>query len=644
MNSSCRPRRPAFRGATGRDGRRDVSVMCGPPLLLLFVIVLFGGAGANAQDVALKATAPVPISPRDGTRFDGVPGVVMLVVEHATGTFVPAIFDYRFEVYDRARLLDSFLTPSEAAGATCLFAGQLVENTTYRWRVRAEIDGVAGPWSESWTFVTGSLPRGGTLGFTDVTVAAGFTGPPAFPLGGHGTAFADATGDGRPDLYITMNFAEPVADLFFVNHGGGRFMEAGAARGIADFDAGSHGAAWGDLDNDGDFDLFNGTTGGGASNDVFRNDGRGVFRDVTPLSIRSRREATRGVALFDMDRDGDLDIFAVAGWLGSGDPARERNELYRNDGRLRFSPITSGAAYTAPAGQGVTDADFDGDGDVDLIAGNRDGDLVVLRNGGRGNFTLVDPDAIGIMHRAYSGVTMADVDSDGDLDMLLVGLDRSGETVGHLYRNSGSGTFSHVSDFSDIDGYMGGFADLDNDSDLDLVFAGDDRVYLNDGGGRFSPGPLVPVEGISDPRAISFADMDADGDVDFAVGAKRSRNWLIRNDFNRGNWLKIQLRSRQGAVGAFGAKVAVYDSAVAGRSPIATRESRSANGYLGQDDPVLHVGLGARTCVDVMVTFLDGATRVLSGVSSNQTVTIDGSAGGNAPVFVERARGGCRRR
>ncbi len=103
-----------------------MSVTSGSPLPLLFVIVLFGGAGANAQDVALKATAPVPISPRDGTRFDGVPDVVRLVVEHATGTFVSAIFDYRFEVYDRARLLDSFLTPSEAAGATCLFAGQLV--------------------------------------------------------------------------------------------------------------------------------------------------------------------------------------------------------------------------------------------------------------------------------------------------------------------------------------------------------------------------------------------------------------------------------------------------------------------------------------------------------------------------------------
>ena len=454
-------------------------------------------------------------------------------------------------------------------------------------------------------------------------------------------AFADATGDDRPDLYVTLNFSGPVADQFFVNRGAG-FLEAGAARGIADFDEGSHGAAWGDLDNDGDFDLVNGTTGFGAPNDVFRNDGGGTFTDVTPPAIRSRREGTRGVALFDMDRDGDLDIFAVSGWLGSGDPANERNELYRNDGGLNFSPIANGAAYTAPAGQGVTDADFDGDGDVDLVAGNRDGDLVVLRNGGRGDFTLLEPGSIGILHRAYSGVTMADIDSDGDLDMLLVGLDRSGETVGHLYRNLGAGMFGHVFDFRDIDGFMGGFADLDNDRDLDLVFAGDDLVYLNDGSGWFSPGPPVPVDGISDPRAISFADVDADGDIDFAVSAKHSRNWLIRNDFDRGNWIKVRLRSRQGAAGAFGAKVAVYDSVATGQSPLATRESRSANGYLGQDDPVLHVGLGTSTCVDVMATFLDGTTRILSRVRSNQTVTIDGATGGNAPVFVQRHHGGCR--
>ncbi len=608
-------------------------------LVILLGALLATTAEVGAQETVLKATAPMPAAPRDGARFGNVPPFVTLIAEPASGVFVPAVFDYRFEVYAAGALVDSAVVPQKDSGVSYRFPGPMTGETVYAWRVRAELGGAAGPWSEAWTFETGS-PTGPRLGFTDVTRSSGLTGPPPIPLGGHGAAFADATGDGRPDLYITVNFDDPVADQFFVNQGRGTFLEAGVSRGLADFDGGSHGAAWGDLDNDGDFDLFNGTTGGsaGASNDIYRNDGRGRFRDATPSAMRDRREPTRGVALFDMDRDGDLDAFAVSGWLGSGDPPGERNELYRNDGDMRFSPVDDAAAVAAPAGQGVTDTDFDGDGDIDLIAANRDGDLVVLRNGGNG-FTLVDPGAIGITHRAYGGVTTADIDNDGDLDLLIVGLDAGGETIGHLYRNLGGGTFSYLRSFMDIDGYMGAFADLDHDSDVDLVFAGDDVAYLNDGSGVFSPGPPVPATGIDDPRAIALADIDADGDLDFAVGVKRSRNWLVRNDLEveYTNWLRIRLRSGQGQAGAFGAKVAVYPASRRERL-LAFRESRSASGYLGQDDPVVHVGLGSHPVVDIVVTFVDGAMHVLSGVPSNQTVMIDGSAGGGAPVFVGRYR------
>ncbi len=617
----------------------DVTTVRPTTLAILFATLLATAPGVDAQETELKATAPIPAAPLNGIRFGNVPASVMLIAEPAMGIFAPAIFDYRFEVYVRGALVASTSVPQSGDRASFRFASPMTEETVYAWRVRAEFDGAAGPWSEAWTFQTGVFSPA-QFGLTDITGSSGLAGPPPVPLGGHGAAFADATGDGRPDLYITMNFTDPVADQFFVNQGGGRFMEAGASRGIADFDAGSHGAAWGDLDNDGDFDLFNGSTGGaaGAPNHVYRNDGGGRFRDVTPSAMRVRREPTRGVVLFDMDRDGDLDAFAVSGWRGSGDPPGERNELYRNDGGMRFSAVANGAAVSAPAGQGVTDTDFDGDGDIDLLAANRDGDLVILRNGGNG-FTLVSPSTLGISHRAYGGVTVADIDNDGDLDMLLVGLDAAGETVGHLYRNEGAGVFGYRQRFLDIDGYMGAFGDLDHDGDLDLVFAGDDVTYLNDGAGRFSMGPRVPVSGIDDPRAIALADIDGDGDLDFAVGVKRSRNRLIRNDLevDLTNWLKIRLRSGQGQAGAFGARVAVYPASGGGR-PIAVRESRSANGYLGQNDPVLHVGLGRHAVVNVMTTFPDGTTRVLSGVPSNQTVTIDGAAGGNALMFVERHR------
>ena len=437
--------------------------------------------------------------------------------------------------------------------------------------------------------------------------------------------FADVDNDRRVDLYVTMIFNNPMPDLFFHNLGGNRFASEATLRGIADFDGGSHGACFADLDNDGDYDLFNGTTFDNprfpSFNNVFRNDGAGRFADVTKAAgIPSDRNwPTRGVLTFDLDRDGDLDLFCVTNYQGTKDPPNELNEVYRNDGGFRFTSIDSGALLKAPCGQGAIDTDFDGDGDIDVIAANRTGPVNILRNDGTGRFTLVPPRSLEIRHRAGDGITTADVDNDGDLDLLLAGND-----VGHLYMNRGDGTFGFRQSFGNTDGYMGGFADLDNDGDVDLVFAGDDVVYLNDGTGQFSRGPTVPVKGIRDPRGMAFADIDNDGDVDFAVACKRSRNWLIRNNSSGGNWLKVRLISPQGQAGAFGAKTRIYVAGRLVKPMLGLRESRSNNGYLGQDDPVLHFGLGQQTHVDVVVTFLDGHTVIRTQVAAKQTITIRG--------------------
>jgi hypothetical protein len=324
-----------------------------------------------------------------------------------------------------------------------------------------------------------------------------------------------------------------------------------------------------------------------------------------------------------MDGDGDLDLFCVTNAYGSDDPPDERNEIYLNNGNMTFTAVNVGTLSTAPCGQGAADTDYDGDGDVDVIAANRTGEVNILRNDGSGNFTLIPPASIGIKHRAGDGITTADVDNDGDLDMLLTSAD-----VGHLYINRGNGTFEFKRTFADTDGYMGRFGDLDLDGDLDLIFAGDDVCYLNDGRGNFGPGPQIPVSGINDPRGIAFADINNDGDVDFAVGCKRSRNWLVRNNLNSGNWLKVRLISPQGQAGAFGAKTRVYRSGQQGGKLLGFRESRSNNGYLGQDDPTLHFGLGDCRSVDVVVTFLCGTRVARKAVSANQTTTIDASREG----------------
>ncbi len=513
----------------------------------------------------------------------------------------------------------SVLDPALVRAHSVPLAG-LQKNTLYHYRVLSRDASGNLATSADQTFTTAAA----TLSFTDITLAAGTAGPQgAAETGGHAAIFADVDSDNRPDLYITMyNVVEsPTADLFFRNTGGNLFTAEAELRGLADYDGGSHGALFADLDNDGHFDLYNGTTLGTPGipgiNILYRNNGNGFFTEVSAATGMPLREwQTRAVVAFDMENDGDLDLFAVTDYLGSDDAPEDRNEVYRNDGGLHFTAIDSGALFTARAGQGAMATDFDGDGDLDIFAANRTGPLNVLRNDGQGSFTLVPPGTLGLSHGAGDGITSADVDNDGKVDLLL-----TSDNSGHLYLNNGNATFRFQQSFSNTDGYMGGFADLDNDGDLDLVFAGDDLCYLNDGHGLFVAGPAIPVSGINDPRAIGFADIDGDGDLDFAVGCKRSRNWLVRNDHNDGNWLKVRLISPQGVAGAFGATVRL---AAAGDSFRALREAHGSAGYLGQDDPVLHFGLGTRDSVDLTVTFLDGTIVTASRVAANQTIVIDG--------------------
>jgi hypothetical protein len=136
----------------------------------------------------------------------------------------------------------------------------------------------------------------------------------------------------------------------------------------------------------------------------------------------------------------------------------------------------------------------------------------------------------------------------------------------------------------------------------------------------------VPITGSKDPRGVAFADLDNDGDMDFALGDKRvNRNYILRNDLRGGgHWLKIRLISPQGQAGAFGAKTFVHPAGQAGGVLLGMRESQSNSGYLGQNDPVLHFGLGPCSDVDVTVRFLDGTTVTRSRVAANQTLVISG--------------------
>jgi hypothetical protein len=388
--------------------------------------------------------------------------------------------------------------------------------------------------SDSYTaFTPPARPTG--LFFADISDLLNRTNPDD-DLGGHAVAFAEVNDDNFDD-YILARAVEGLArrEFYYLNFNGNQFRDRATVVGLrdGDDDDGSYGATWADLDNDGDYDLVNASTfaegnptpGNPAPNNVYQNDGTGVFVDVTDPDIAATLIESRGVVAFDMDADGDLDLYSIA---GPDEPGVK--EAYRNDGGFAFTPHAGGdlTSATVPTVWGVTDTDYDGDGDIDILTGNRgtaagfDDQFAILQNDGSGTFSRILPsdigiaDAVGNTEIAQSGVTTADYDNDGDLDMLLLS-----PGTANLWRNDG-GAYTHVQTFFGTEGYSGAFADLDNDGDLDLVFAGDEKVYRNDGSDTFRFGQSIPVGGIAAPRSIAFADIDNDGDLDFAISAKES--------------------------------------------------------------------------------------------------------------------------
>lgn len=275
-----------------------------------------------------------------------------------------------------------------------------------------------------------------------------------------------------------------------------------------------------------------------------------------------------GVALFDADEDGDLDVYCVqSGPLPEpgGAPDRFRypsgaqrptNRLYANDGRARFTDVTanSGDAAVARYGMGVAVGDANGDGHDDLYLTVL-GDDVLLRGDGRARFRDVTR-ASGIDEpRWTTGAAFFDADEDGDLDLFVtsyVAIDLAdppwcGErkegwrSVCHpdqfpggedrFFRNRGDGTFedrTREAGFEDPNGkgLCVAASDFDGDGRVDLYVANDsteNRLYRNIGAGRFTDATLISGTGVDRygrteaSMGIAVGDVDGDADLDIFV-------------------------------------------------------------------------------------------------------------------------------
>ncbi|TET43957.1 T9SS type A sorting domain-containing protein [candidate division TA06 bacterium] len=224
---------------------------------------------------------------------------------------------------------------------------------------------------------------------------------------GMSVVWADYDGDGYVDLFVA-NLDGP--SILYRNQGDGTFSDVTSDAGI-DSDYGT-GALWLDYDDDGDPDLFVGRYSGKPDH-LYRNDGDSTFTEVGDSAGLAHDDSTFGCVAGDIDGDGDLDLF-VARFGGA-------SALYENDGDGTFTDITDSAGVSmSGAGTGCAFEDFDSDGDLDLYVGRFLDENYMFENDGTGSFTDVTADA-GVgdagTNRTGVGITAGDLDGDGDVDI-----------------------------------------------------------------------------------------------------------------------------------------------------------------------------------------------------------------------------------
>lgn len=331
-------------------------------------------------------------------------------------------------------------------------------------------------------------------------------------------AFADIDGDLDQDLLITGRKTGLIAiSELYLNDGNGIFS---LSQGTSFEGVWRSSVAFSDIDGDLDMDLL--ITGLNQSNEaisnLYKNDGLGNFNLVVTSTIHSIYNGS--IAFSDIDLDNDQDLILS----GSNEYDNAISSLYINDGIGNFNIVTSPFEGVKKSSVAIADVDNDNYPDI-LITGLNNSNIktnILYKNDGLGVFSIYSTDFEGI---DSGSILFSDVDSDNDQDLFIVGANNSNEAISNLYINDGNGNFtvSLNDNIGDVSFSSIGAKDFDGDDDIDLFITGQSNfgvnvslIYFNDGFGNYSQGVNSPFEGVYE-GSLAFADIDADSDLDLLI-------------------------------------------------------------------------------------------------------------------------------
>ncbi|MEM7655193.1 MAG: CRTAC1 family protein [Bacteroidota bacterium] len=519
-------------------------------------------------------------------------------------------------------------------------------------------------------------PAGTTeLQFTEITEAAGIQvrhhsgayGEFFMPeIMGGGAAFLDYNQDYHPDILLVgggaweqSEFQEVQSLYLFKNRGDGTFEDVSSETGLASIKAYAFGATIGDIDNDGDDDVYVTTL---QKNLLLLNQNGRFVEVAQQAGVAGEAVWSTAAVWWDADRDGWLDLY-VGNYL-KWTPEMDRNiwcsldgvsdnychpdlyegesgVFYRNQGDGTFADETQLRGFVGPNDiapiktLGAATMDVDQDGWMDLVLANDMQADLLFHNRGDGTFEEVGTPA-GMAYnrkgkaRAGMGLVIGDLNNSG-LESLIVG-NFSRQPIS-VYQSLPHGAFLDRAYASQIGkpsfltltfGLSLWDVDLDGDQDVfaanghvftdigkkaaDISFRQPPHLFINDGTGVFQD-QAATVGGVFQDslvaRASAVADIDADGDLDLLISENNGAFHLLRNDTRSNHhFVRLLLRTSNGNSNAVGAKVEIFR----GDSLLQRKRVKTSEGYLSQSEFALTFGLGSLARLDsIRVTWPDQA-------------------------------------